>query len=326
MPPGYLVPGTFLGRSLAPGVNPVLLAALAAAEGTLTLQFNALPADQKIDPNTGQPVTTVAGWAGLRQDHGTWRPNASFHSSGSAIDIDTARNPFIATRTFGPAGVVFGGERPSAAQPLTPAQLTSMRSAATGVYDRAVQFLGTPLASADVGNRRPGEATGSCYDRFARVSELLGSYLSFACRTDLDRIGRTPTPNPETTTDAVLDTILQTERRDKAAAVADLTSFMSTIEFTVTHPFWPLSPDQQYYRMLRDYELVRVPMVFGAPSLSPANTRNPARGFLSLRREVVVTLCDVARLRWGACDFGAESGDLMHFDLGAHAGFTPGNQ
>ena len=50
---------------------------------------------------------------------------------------------------------------------------------------------------------------------------------------------------------------------------------------------------------------------------------NPVRGFLSLRREVVVTLCDVGRLRWGAGDFGAESGDMMHFDQGTHDIFVP---
>ena len=323
MPPGYLVPGSFLGRSLAGGVNPAMLVALAAAEGSLALQFSALPPDQQVDPNTGQPVATVAGWAGLREAHGTWRPHASFHSSGSAIDIDTSRNPYIATRTFGPMGAVFGGERPSAAHPLTAAQLNAVRSAATAVYDRAIQFFQTPLATADVGNRRPAEPTSGCYDRFSLVSELLGSYLSFACRTDLDRITRAPIPSPETATTTTLDGIPGIERRDKAAGVSDLTSFMSTIEFTVTHPFWPLSAEQQYYRMLKDYELVRLPMAFGPPSMSPASTRNPTRGFLSLRREVVVTLCDVGHMRWGACDFGAASGDVMHFDLGTHAGFTP---
>jgi hypothetical protein len=98
---------------------------------------------------------------------------------------------------------------------------------------------------------------------------------------------------------------------------------MSTIEFTVTHPFWPLTAEQQYYRILRDYELVRVPMAFGAPSIAPVSTRNPARGFLSLRREIVITIWDTAHMRWGACDFGSESGDMMHLDLGTHAGFIP---
>jgi hypothetical protein len=65
-----------------------------------------------------------------------------------------------------------------------------------------------------------------------------------------------------------------------------------------------------------DYVALRTPLVIGAPSLAPKIARNPARGLMSLRRPVVVALCDVGGLRWGACDFGRlESGDIMHFDL-----------
>jgi hypothetical protein len=192
-----------------------MLAALGVAEGALAIQFSALPLDQQIDPNTGQPTATVAGWAGLRQANGTWRAHASFHSSGSAIDIDTSRNPYIATRTLSAAGTVFGGERPVPQHPLTAAELHTIRSAATAVYDRAVQFFQTPLSTADVGNRRPAESTSSCFDRFAVVSELPGSYSSFACRTDLDRITRIPIAGVETAPTSVLDSIPVTERRDK---------------------------------------------------------------------------------------------------------------
>jgi hypothetical protein len=43
--------------------------------------------------------------------------------------------------------------------------------------------------------------------------------------------------------------------------------------------------------------------------------RDPARGFLSLREEVVAALKD-QELRWGGTDFFGESGDMMHFDDG----------
>ena len=49
----------------------------------------------------------------------------------------------------------------------------------------------------------------------------------------------------------------------------------------------------------------------GAPD--PAANRRPELGFLSLPKEVVVALTAVG-LRWGAIDFGGESGDVMHFD------------
>jgi len=69
-------------------------------------------------------------------------------------------------------------------------------------------------------------------------------------------------------------------------------------------------------QVVADYVALRTPLVIGAPSLAPRVARNPARGLMSLRRPVVVALCDVGGMRWGACDFGRlESGDLMHFDL-----------
>jgi hypothetical protein len=69
-------------------------------------------------------------------------------------------------------------------------------------------------------------------------------------------------------------------------------------------------------QVAEDYAALRTPLVIGAPSLAPKIARNPARGLMSLRRPVVVALCDVGGLRWGACDFGRlESGDIMHFDL-----------
>jgi len=50
----------------------------------------------------------------------------------------------------------------------------------------------------------------------------------------------------------------------------------------------------------------------------PFETRNPAQrapelGYMSIRKELVMALSNQG-LRWGAIDFGAESGDVMHFD------------
>ena len=41
--------------------------------------------------------------------------------------------------------------------------------------------------------------------------------------------------------------------------------------------------------------------------------RSPLKGFLSLRKELVLALVDVG-FRWGALDFDRASGDVMHFD------------
>ena len=83
---------------------------------------------------------------------------------------------------------------------------------------------------------------------------------------------------------------------------------------------------EQYLRMLRDCEQVRIPMEIGNPTATPLRTRNPARGFMDLRSEIVDALCEQG-LRWGACDFGvsgsgsSENGDMMHFDLPDDGGF-----
>nr|UHY14137.1 hypothetical protein [Verrucosispora sp.] len=64
-------------------------------------------------------------------------------------------------------------------------------------------------------------------------------------------------------------------------------------------------------------------MLHGNPARPITATRNPAHGFLQLRKKLVCSLIHVGdailgtrRTRWGASDFGArESGDVMHFDV-----------
>lgn len=44
---------------------------------------------------------------------------------------------------------------------------------------------------------------------------------------------------------------------------------------------------------------------------------DPSQGFLTIREEIVVALKEAdPAMRWGGTDFGNETGDLMHFDLG----------
>jgi len=88
-----------------------------------------------------------------------------------------------------------------------------------------------------------------------------------------NQVQRAPIANVETVPEAtLLEQIPLTERRNQATAVAELENFMrgprasGIIEF---NPYYPLTPDQQDIRMLRDYELVRVPMQFGNVSTRP---------------------------------------------------------
>lgn len=102
-------------------------------------------------------------------------------------------------------------------------------------------------------------------------------------------------------------------------AIATLAGMMADGDWPANHPNWPYTSEQQYWQLLRDFELVRQPMLFGKPTEPITRTRNPARGFLDLRREVVLALVTVGGMSWGASDFGpGSSGDIMHFDLGTH--------
>jgi len=81
---------------------------------------------------------------------------------------------------------------------------------------------------------------------------------------------------------------------------------------------------KKYYRILRDYEIIRKPLQYGYPATRPSSTRNPARGFLHMEKRFVVAMLDAGQFRWGICGFGeGASGDTHHFDLGSHGGYTP---
>ncbi|GHE16252.1 hypothetical protein GCM10011376_08620 [Nocardioides flavus (ex Wang et al. 2016)] len=60
-----------------------------------------------------------------------------------------------------------------------------------------------------------------------------------------------------------------------------------------------------------DLDRLRLP---GSNFASGDRVRDPLKGFMSMNRDLVIALRDSGRLAWGAIDFGAESGDIMHFD------------
>lgn len=297
--PDYLVTPTFLGRATGKGVNPQMAERLAAVEADLQAQYDALTPDEQGD--------SFITWCGLHEATGGWRHDAGYHASGSAVDLNVTTCPYIPTRTNG----VPGGEAGAAPDVL---------AAAVSVYDRAVRCFEGSLdaAPADVGDRRDGEDTGSVWDRFSDTSGALVYYLAFAVKSDLIRIDRTPVKDPENASTDALDRIPVAERWDKETGLGMVQEFLGG------HEDWDQDAETLYYRILRDYELVRIPMEYGTPSRSPGHTRNPARGFLDLPRWLVVSMHDSGGLRWGAADFhGGRSGDVQHFDLNGHAGYPP---
>ena len=297
--PSFFIGTTFLGEwcgsGSTHGVNPEMRKHLLAAESAVQAHFDALEPDQRIDPTTGLGKATFSEWCAVTGPHVCWQANAGHHSAGAAIDINPAANPYIVTRN----GDVPGGE-PGAEL------LVEMRKRALAAYDRAMQSMTPPVALADVSGRRPNESTQSVWTRFKAVSDALASYLRLVVDFGPVDVSRVAIENAdEISDDELLATIPEGERLpldDARIARA------------------------QYLRILRDYENVRISMVVGPPSATPPRTRNPARGFLNLRCEIVTALCDTG-LRWGACDLGvnadgsSHNGAMMHFDLADDGGY-----
>ncbi|KYF60109.1 hypothetical protein BE04_15050 [Sorangium cellulosum] len=167
-----------------------------------------------------------------------------------------------------------------------------------------------PGVRADLSARRQGETTAAVWTRFDAVSRALASYLGTTFRSDKAVVPRKPVPQWLDGEEIHFSSIHTWERHPRHEALRRIGA--------AARPDWPLSLEATLIQTLRDYEAVRIPMVVGSPRESPTKTRNPARGFMTLSQPLVIALCDVGRLRWGACDFGAaESGDIMHFDLGS---------
>ena len=311
----------FLGLPVAGGINPTMQRRLSDVAVHLRSRFTSIhgraPANER-ELREWVDISTILGWR--------HRPGStSKHCSGSAVDVNYRNQPYIVTRTHTGSGTVLGGERAGS-------HLTAQRQATVEVYDRVMDFV-YGCQTADVSARRPGETTASVYRRFRNVSDALATYLSLAFHTNYDEVLRQPIANIESATEAeLLAAIPTTERKSEAMAVEDIRQYI------LSHVWDENAPDdtyhwnwedshlarEHYFRMLRDYEHVRIPMVRGNPVARPANTRNPARGFLDMTEEFVVAMCDIGNLRWGIADLGeAESGDTHHFDLGHHGGVIP---
>jgi len=318
--PSFQLATSFLGQrcgsGFTEGVNPELQWRLRAAEDAVRAAFEALDRDRRIDPSTGRGGATFSQWAAVAGPHVCWRPHAGHHSAGAAIDINPATNPYIVTRNAGVPGGEAGGER-----------LVEMRMRFLAACDRALRFMTHPRAEADLSPRRPNESTQSVWTRFKAVSDALVVYLSLAVDGRPPSVSRVAIENADAVSDDELfATIPETERLPLDEALPPLEALLGSREFVESHPAWPNGAREQYLQIVRDYEHVRIPMVVGAPSAAPALTRNPARGFLNLRCEIVTALCDQG-LRWGACDFkvradgSSRNGAMMHFDLADDGGY-----
>lgn len=314
-----IVDATFLGMAVQGGVDNEMKRRLDAVEEDLRSAY----------ATSGESVGFET-WCGLRQRPGGFHAGG-YHGQGIAIDLNYDTNPYIATRT----GSTFGGEAGFIGGSVG-------RALAVDVYDRAVSFTFSETDVADV-SIRVNDSIEVTYDRFRFASDCLGYYLSHVFQWGDDRvwISRAPISQAQELADddpafAAISEGRHGERWPYSDAIQALTDTMESLgagqvtrRFDVTdprpawretHPNWPWSsPEQQYWQILRDYEVVRAPMLQGNASLPVTRTRNPANGFLDLPRHLVLSMVTTGRMWWGASDFGAgASGDMMHFDFGDH--------
>lgn len=264
---------------------------------------------------------SLADWIGLDEPIGGARGSGQGnHSTGNAVDVNYTTAPYIATRS----GSTFGGEE------ANPSDIP-MRQRAVQACDNAVAFGDWGVPRADLSVRHHDTITQT-YDRFRRASDALVYYFAGVMSSIPRTVERPPISNVQGLPDGhpAFDAIGSQElATDRASAIAGIQALFDTADWQAQHAGWALTPEQQYWQILRDYELVRIPMLFGSASGPVTRTRNPARGFLPFRREFVVAMIEVGdaalsplggRMRWGACDFGAQSnGDIQHFDLGFQA-------
>lgn len=296
-----IVAVTFLGWDVEGGVEQRMADRLAAVEVSLRREWS----------GSGSTDDFIS-WCGIRETHKGFH-RGGYHGQGIAIDLDYTTNPYIATRT----GSTYGGEAgfPDAA---------ARRQRAAEAYDRAVAFAFTEGDAADV-SIRVHDTIETTYDRFRFASDCLAYYLShvFAAQPV---ISRGPIPDAYLLGDddpafGAIDggEFLAGPEEAVAAIDATMSSADDQSSWADRHPTWPWTAQAQYWQILRDYETVRAPMLFGRSSDPIASTRNPANGLMDLHREVVLAMVNVGGMKWGACDFGSgASGDMMHFDLGQH--------
>jgi hypothetical protein len=288
---------TFLGHAIAQGVRPEFKTMLATAESKVKDEYK----KSGNTPPSGYGIKSIGGY----------RPEISPHGAGVAIDIDGNDNPYILHEGVPNNAmnehpeIVTKGEKRS--KQLNPVRLLQLEL--QPVYNRIAQFiLNSPIGGEQsiipklitTGSTLPpgGKATqreraAAYYDRLALESNAMKQY--FALMTD-----------------------------DSA-----LKSFLAG-DWAKLHPGeTPPSLDDVKKQMWHDYVLLggAIPNTGlpGSPNFKlrpdanrpfhPARQpqRDPASGFLTIPREVVLGL-KRAVPRWGAIDFGPQSGDVMHFD------------
>jgi hypothetical protein len=271
--------GTFLGHSIE-SPNETIVGVRPEFQAKLVL------AEAKIDDEFKKSGRAIPKGYGI-DAVGGFRTQNSMHGAGMAIDIDAGKNPYIMHEHGGgeldaELGPVFHkiaefvlNDPIDGEQSIVPNVITS----------------GTNLPASSKATRR--ERLGQYYDRLARESDAMVTYFRLM--------------------------------KDEAALKVFLAG-----EWQKTHPSTtPPKYDDVVRQMWESYAALGGAIPTGGPAgivgftkprdrgrpFHPLNRaqKDPSAGFLTIPREVVLGLGQAVG-RWGPIDFGAESGDVMHFD------------
>jgi hypothetical protein len=244
-----------------------------------------------------------------------WRFGAGRHAYGMAVDLDYKRNPHVAMGLVGNPSS-YGGEDLGTS---LASQATKLRAQAIEAYDMAMQVSHGVRLDSRMSRVRGSRSYATVWEDLASVNDAVKRYIRLA----FDESGKDMLASQESWggNSPVSPQVFEKRR---AAMVPP------------SHPSSTMYLDHRdlYHRIVADYDKLRAVMVFGktAPGsgrglgafgvYAKDGTRDPFRGFLSLRKDIVLGILTkgpggakrVPDIRWGACDFGFESGDIMHFD------------
>lgn len=221
-------------------------------------------------------TTALAGRPhGIRTAH-VFRPAAGWHGWGMAVDINYNEAPYI------------------------------MHEAGKGAFETELGETWHRIARIMLGRdsvipreitrgSRSAQRTSQLYDQLLEESEAMKRYFAMLDPVQLSAFVASPPPR---NWDAITN---------GPPAGGTLQPLIANDYVTLAGRPGPTFPGVTYPSPRPAGRLAR-PFAGGNPRL-----RAPEHGFLNIPKEIVTAL-SAQGLRWGAIDFGPESGDVMHFD------------
>lgn len=270
-------PATLFGLSVGGGLHPDFYKKLQQAEKAAALLIHA---DGSAVKQSEWGITNIGGCQPRRR---------GWHPWGLAVDIDYIKNPYVMHESGEPA----------------------MDKLVAPIYHRIARLIyqRDSVIPKDITETVKGESkkdrTSRLYDSLLEEHEAMKTY--FRAMPDEKQI--------EKLMSSIDKSILQSAAFWKDVwGIENQTPTAAILQQIMMRDYVALSgkagaaiSGQTYPDPKKIHK--------GISGDPPFVGRSPENGFLTLRKEIVMALTG-AGLRWGAIDFGASSGDVMHFDDG----------